>query len=71
MNAILKKTAAIILVVIILCFTIIALLGIWGVINLENVMWKAIQSLMVVFIASAIMLFIFTYLVKDKDHKQF
>jgi len=71
MNTVLKKTAAIILVTIIISFTLIAILGIWEVISLENVMWKAIQSLMVVFIASAIMLFIFTYLVKDKDHKQF
>ncbi len=72
MNSIIKKTAAIILVTLLLIFTVIALLGVWGVIDLEHVIGKAIQSLIIIFVASAIVIFIFTYLIKDNNnHNKF
>ena len=60
-----RKITGFILVGIIVIFTILALLGIWEVIDLEDIAKKAFQSLLVVFVASAVVLFITTVLVKD------
>mgnify|MGYP000150338777 CR=1 FL=1 len=67
MNHFIKKAASFLLVAIVITLTLIALLGIWEIISLEHVLWKAIQSLLVIFVASAVILFIFTYLVKEKN----
>jgi hypothetical protein len=48
-------------------FTIIAILGIWDVIDLQNIMMNTIFSLIVIFAASAIILFIYTVFMKDQD----
>ena len=63
----LKRTASYILIGLILIFTIISILGIWGLINidLQKVMLNTLYSLLVVFAASAVILFIFTVLIKD------
>ncbi|MDK2978520.1 MAG: hypothetical protein PWP52_1234 [Bacteroidales bacterium] len=42
-------------------------LGIWEVISLEDVMRKIFTSLFVIFVASVIVLFIFSVLIKDSD----
>jgi polyferredoxin len=60
-----KKIISYLLIVLILFFTIIALLGIWDIIPLEDVVGKLLSSLLVVFAASAVVLFIFSVLVKD------
>lgn len=67
-----KKTVSFILIGLILVFTIIAILGIWGLIdiNLQKVMLNTLYSLLVVFAASAVILFIFTVFIKDEDNKQ-
>lgn len=67
----LKKTVSYILIGLILIFTIISILGIWGVIDidLQKVMLNTLYSLLVVFAASAVILFIVTVLIKD-DEKQ-
>jgi len=66
----LKKITAYILIAFILLITVISLLGIWDVISLEDVLRKIFTSLFVVFVASVIVLFIFSVLIKDSDqHK--
>jgi hypothetical protein len=60
-----KKTVSYILISLVLVFTLVALLGIWDIIDLEQIMAKIIYSLLTVFAASAVMLFIFTVLIKD------
>ena len=47
--------------------TVISILGIWEVISLEDVMRKIFTSLFVIFVASVIVLFIFSVLIKDSD----
>lgn len=68
--SILKKTVSFILIGLILIFTIIAILGIWGIIDidLQKVMLNTLYSLLVVFAASAVMLFVFTVLIKDDNN---
>jgi hypothetical protein len=64
-----KKAVAYTLIVLVLMFTIIALLGIWDIINLEEVVQRLVWTLIVIFAASAVILFIFTVLLKDDDKK--
>ncbi len=62
-----KKVVSYILIVLVILFTILALLGIWDIIDLENVMTRIMYSLIVIFAASAVVLFIFNVIVKDND----
>jgi hypothetical protein len=63
-----KKIISYILIACVLLFTIFAILGIWEIIDLKNVMMNTIFSLIVIFAASAIILFIYTVFMKDSDH---
>jgi hypothetical protein len=60
-----KKIASYFLVILVLLFTVVSILGIWDVLNLEKVFYHFLQSLLIVFIAAAVLLFIFTVLIKD------
>ena len=51
----------------VLLFTVIALLGIWDVIDLDDIIRKMFVSLMVIFAAAAVILFIFAVLIKDGE----
>lgn len=69
MNSKLKKTVAYILVGMVIIFTGVGLLGVWDVIDLHDLWRKLIYSLLVVFMSSIILLFIFSVFIKD-DKKQ-
>ncbi len=62
-----RKIVAYILIGLVLTFTVLSVLGIWGVIDLDYLMKKVVLSLLVVFAASAIILFIFSVLIKDNE----
>ncbi|MFC2151643.1 hypothetical protein ACFLSE_03875 [Bacteroidota bacterium] len=61
----LKKITSYILITFVLLITIISLLGIWEIISLEDVMRKIFTSLFIIFVASVIVLFIFSVLIRD------
>ncbi len=63
-----KKIVSYILISCVLLFTIVAILGIWDIVELKNVLMNTIFSLIVIFAASAIILFIYTVFMKDSDH---
>ncbi|MCK5170629.1 MAG: hypothetical protein KAQ75_12185 [Bacteroidales bacterium] len=63
----LKKITSYILITFVLLITVISLLGIWEIISLEDVMRKIFTSLFVVFVASVIVLFIFSVIIRDYD----
>ncbi|MBN2611549.1 MAG: hypothetical protein JXB00_08340 [Bacteroidales bacterium] len=65
MDNTMKKTVAYILIGLVLVFTVLSILGIWEVIDLDYIMKKIVLSLLVVFAASAVILFIFSILAKD------
>ena len=65
-----KKVISYFLLILVLVFTIIALLGIWDIISLEDIIRKMFVSLMVVFAAAAVILFIFSVLIKDDESKE-
>lgn len=62
-----KKIVSYILIACVLLFTVVAILGIWDIIDLQNIMMNSIFSLIVIFAASAIILFIYTVFMKDSD----
>jgi len=62
-----KKVVSYILIGCVLLFTVVAILGIWDIIDLQNIMMNTIFSLIVIFAASAIILFIYTVFMKDSD----
>jgi dolichyl-phosphate-mannose--protein O-mannosyl transferase len=62
-----KRIISYLLIGLVVVFTILALLGIWDIISLEEIVRKMFLSLMVVFAASAVILFIFSVLIKDSD----
>jgi hypothetical protein len=66
-----KKIASYFLTAMILAFTILGLLAIWDVIDVQDVMRKILLSLFVIFIASVVVLFIFAVVIReDKNPKQ-
>ena len=67
MNTSVKKIISYFMIILVLVFTIIALLGIWEIISLEDIVKKMFVSLMVVFAAAAVILFIFSVLIRDQD----
>ncbi len=64
-----RKITGFILVGLIVVLTVVAILGIWGVVDLEQVLTRVLTSLLVVFIASAVVLFITTVLIKEEQKK--
>jgi hypothetical protein len=66
-----KKVASYVLIALILAFTVLGLLAIWDIIDVENVMRKILLSLFVVFVASVVVLFIFSVVIhEDRSPKQ-
>jgi len=66
MNTSVKKIISYFMIILVLIFTVIALLGIWDIISLEEIIRKMFVSLMVVFAAAAVILFIFSVLIRDE-----
>lgn len=67
MSASIKKVISYFMIILVLLFTVIALLGIWEVISLEDIIKKMFVSLMVIFAAAAVILFIFSVLIRDQE----
>ena len=70
MESSLKKITSYFLVVIILMFTVIGILGIWDLIDLDFILQKIFQTLIVIFCSTALILFVFSVLLKEKDSNQ-
>jgi len=60
-----KRIAGYILIGLVFLITIISILSIWDIINIEIDLWKVLTSLFIVFIATTIVLFIFSVLLKE------
>lgn len=67
MDTSIRKAIAYVLILLVLLFTILSVLGIWEVINLDFLVRKLALSLLVIFASSAVVLFIFSVLIKDTD----
>ncbi|MGQ9846659.1 MAG: hypothetical protein ACUVQP_04030 [Bacteroidales bacterium] len=65
-----KKITAYILISLIVFSTVIGLLAIWNIIDVQEVMRKVLSSIFIIFVSSVVVLFIFSVIVKDSDKKQ-
>lgn len=65
MNSV-KKVIAYFLTGLVLLFCIIAILGIWNIIDMEDLLVRLFQSMMVVLAAAAVIVFIFAILLRDR-----
>ena len=65
-----KKVASYILIGVVLISTFIAVLSVWGVIDFEDVIWKIMQTLFVVFVAALLVLFIYSVLLREPFNKR-
>ena len=58
----LKKFFAVLLSIIVLIVTTLSILAIWEIIDVKDIFGRAFSSLLIVFVASAVILFLFTVL---------
>jgi len=58
----LKKFFAILLSILVLIITVLSILAIWDIIEVKDIFGRAFSSLVIIFVASAVILFIFTVL---------
>ncbi len=67
MNLTAKKITSYVLATLVVVCTLIALLAIWDIIDLEDVMRKILTSLLIIFASSVVTLFIFNVIIKETD----
>jgi len=60
-----KKITSYVLAALVVIVTIIAVLAIWDIVLLEDVMRKILTSLLVIFASSVVTLFIFNVVIKE------
>ena len=60
-----KKILAYILAAIVVIVTVVSVLAIWDIIDLKNVTSKLVKSLIVVFLSSVVILFIYGVVLND------
>lgn len=71
MNNTIKKVSSYILILLVLLTTTIAILEIWGIhlFDIKAIFWRLMQSLLVIFSSSAVLLFIFAVILKEKKEE--
>jgi hypothetical protein len=60
-----KKTIAYFFAALVLIFSIIAILGIWDIIVMDNLLRKMFGSVLVIMAASAVIVFLFGVLIRE------
>jgi glucan phosphoethanolaminetransferase (alkaline phosphatase superfamily) len=65
-----KTITAYILIALVLVFTLISLLGVWDIISMDDIVKKIISSLLIIFVASAVALFIFSMFLKNQEQNK-
>ena len=68
MNSSIKKFTSYFLIAMVLVFTVLAVLGIWDIIDFNHVLQKIVTTLIVIFCSAAVVLFIFSVLLKEKQN---
>ena len=64
-----KKTIAYFFTALVLIFAVIAILGIWDIIILDNLLRKMFGSVLVIMAASAVIVFLFGVLIRENTDK--
>lgn len=64
-----RRGIAILLSILALFFTVISILAVWDIINIEHIIRKTLTTLLIIFVSAAVMLFIFSVLYKPDSNK--
>ncbi|OFY98936.1 MAG: hypothetical protein A3K10_02135 [Bacteroidetes bacterium RIFCSPLOWO2_12_FULL_31_6] len=62
-----RKGISILLAILALFFTVISILAVWDIIQIEHIISKTLTTLLIIFISAAVILFIFSVLYKGGD----
>ena len=62
-----RKGISILLAILALFFTVISILAVWDIIEIEHIISKTLTTLLIIFISAAVILFIFSVLYKGGD----
>jgi len=62
-----RKGISILLSVLTLFFTVLAILAVWDIIDVKQIISKTLTTFLIIFISSAVILFIFSVLYKGGD----
>jgi hypothetical protein len=65
-----RKISGYVLLIMVIIVTAVAILGIWDVLDLRNILSKSLASLLIIFAASAVVLFIFAVIINFKDSSE-
>jgi predicted acyltransferase len=63
-----KKITASVLILATLFFSVLAVLSIWDIIEVERILRKSILTMVVIFCASVVILFVFSNFMKDNSN---
>jgi hypothetical protein len=65
-----KKIIAYFLTGLVLIFSIVAILGIWDIVELEHLLNRMFQSMMVILVAAAVIVFVFAIMFRDGNQRE-
>lgn len=65
-----RRGIAILLAVLALFFTVMSILAVWDIINIQHIISKTLTTLLIIFVSAAVMLFIFSVLYKPDNDSQ-
>lgn len=63
-----RRGISILLALLALFFTVMAILAVWDIINIQHIISKTLTTLLIIFVSAAVMLFIFSVLYKPDDN---
>ena len=65
-----RRGISMLLALLALFFTVMAILAVWDIINIQHIISKTLTTLLIIFVSAAVMLFIFSVLYKPDDNTQ-
>ncbi len=65
-----RRGIAILLAILALFFTVMSILAVWDIINIQHIISKTLTTLLIIFVSAAVMLFIFSVLYKPDSEKK-
>ena len=65
-----RRGISMLLALLALFFTVMAILAVWDIINIEHIISKTLTTLLIIFVSAAVMLFIFSVLYKPDSEKK-
>ncbi len=63
-----RRGISMLLALLALFFTVMAILAVWDIINIEHIISKTLTTLLIIFVSAAVMLFIFSVLYKPDNN---